>query len=221
MVRTRFAKLLILPLVLAGALTLTACGERRDTADVAAGVGPFNELRGMNIASLRVGEVRAFRAGAEPAPLEGLREPIGGFDVLFEVPGFVGTDSTWPAEDVQVLAIEATREWPSDSSATAAFDGTVTEIRNSTGATPSCVQIAGPGFSLRVVEFDRGGGWTLAAAVAPETTLTNRKKLSARHSVAVRRSSVTTRYPEQGAPNPDERPTWTRVECTPVVVPTP
>ena len=201
--------------VLALLLALVACGERRDTADIAGGVGPFNELRGINLVALRVGEVRAFRSGAEPAPFEGLREPIGSFDVLFEVPGFVGTDSTWPAEDVQVLAIEATREWPSDSSATAAFDGAVSEIRGATGATPSCLLVAGPGFSLRVVEFDRGGGWTLAAALAPETTMTNRHKLSARHSLAVRRNSVTARYPEQGSPNPDDRPTWTRVECAP------
>ena len=210
MLRARFANLFFSAL-----LALAACGERRDTADVAAGVGPFNELRGINVAALRVGGVRAFRSGAAPAPFEGLREPIGAFDVLFEVPGFVGTDSTWPAEDAQVLAIEATREWPSDSSAAAAFDGAVTEIRNLTGATPACVQLSGAGFSMRVIEFDRGGGWTLAAALAPETTLTNRSKLSARHSLAVRRGSVTARYPEQSAPNLDQRPTWTRVECAP------
>jgi hypothetical protein len=111
------------------------------------------------------------------------------------------------------MGIEATREWPSDSSATAAFDGAVTAIRNATGATPHCVNIAGPGFSLRVVEFDRGGGWTLAVALAPQTRLPNRSRLSARHSVAIREGSVMTRFPEAGTPNPDERPSWTRVEC--------
>ena len=224
MVRTRSAQptltrpfIAALAVALAVALTvaLAACGERRDTADVAAGVAPFTELRGINLAALRVGEVRAFRRHAAPAPFEGLREQIGAFDVLFEVPGFVGTDSTWPAEDVQVFAIEATREWPSDSSATAAFDGAVSEIRSATGATPSCLQVAGLGVSLRVVEFDRGGGWTLAVALAPETTMTDRHKLSARHSLAVRRASVTAYYPEQGMPNPEDRPTWTRVECAP------
>lgn len=206
MLRTRIA-------FIALSLLLVACGERRDTADVAAGVGPFNELRGINIATLRVGEVRAFRRGAEPAPFEGLREPIGAWDVLFDVPDFTGKDTLWPAEDVQIRSIEATREWPSDSSAAAAFASSVSEIRALTGATPNCLQIAGPGFAIRVVEFDRGGGWTLAAKLAPETTLTNRTRLSARHSLLVRRSSFTTRYPEAGSANPDAEPTWTRVEC--------
>ena len=206
MLRTRFAFVTL-------SLLLVACGERRDTADIAAGVGPFNELRGINLAQLRVGEVRAFRSGAEPAPFEGLREPIGAWDVLFDVPDFTGKDGLWPAEDVQIRGIEATREWPSDSSASAAFDGSVTEIRALTGATPTCMRISGPGFSLRVVEFDRGGGWTIAAKLAPETTLTNRTRLSARHSLLVHRSSFATRYPEEGTPNPDAYPTWTRVEC--------
>jgi hypothetical protein len=200
-------------LVLLAIVSLAACGERRDTADVAAGLTPFTELRGVNVAQLRAGQVRAIRAGAEPAPFEGLREPIGAFDVMFEVPGFVGTDASWPLEEARVMGIEATREWPNDSSARAAFDSAVLEIKNATGATPHCVTVTGPGFALRVVEFDRGGGWTLAAALAPQTRLPNRARLSARHSLAVRQGSVMTRYPEAGTPNPDERPTWSRVEC--------
>jgi len=195
------------------AFALTACGERRDTAELAGGVNPFNELRGVNIASLRAGQVRAMRAGAEPAPYEGLREPIGAYDVMFEVAGFVGADSTWPIDEASVVGIEATREWPNDSAARAAFDLAVLEIRNATGATPHCVNVTGPGFSLRVTEFDRGGGWTLAVKLAPEARLTNRQRLSARHSIAVRQSSVLTRFPEAGTPNPDERPVWTRVDC--------
>lgn len=200
-------------IILVLALAAAACGDRRDTADVGASLAPFAELRGMNVAELRVGQIRALRRGVEPAPLEGLREPIGVYDVLFEVPGFDGTDGSWPREDVQVLAIEATREWPSDSSALAAWESSVTEIRNATGATPNCLALNGPGFALRVVEFDRGGDWRLATAVAPETTLTNRERLSARHSLAVRRGSLTERYPEEGAENPDELPTWTRDNC--------
>jgi hypothetical protein len=65
------------------AASLGACGERRDTAQLAAGLEPFTELRGVNAAALRVGQVRAMRAGAEPAPFEGLREPIGAYDVVF------------------------------------------------------------------------------------------------------------------------------------------
>ena len=83
-------------IILVMALTLAACGDRRDTADVGANLAPFTELRGINLAQLRVGEVRAFRRGAEPAPLEGLREPIGAYDVLFAVPGFDGSDGSWP-----------------------------------------------------------------------------------------------------------------------------
>lgn len=206
MLRPALAVLVLLPLA-------AACGERRDTADVAAGLAPFVELRGVNLAQLRAGEVRAFRRGAEPAPLEGLREPIGAYDVLFAVRDFDGTDGSWPRDDVQVLEIEATREWPSDSSAVAAWEGVVREIRNATGATPHCLDVSGPGFALRVVEFDRGGGWRLAAAVAPETTLTNRQRLSSRHSVAVRRASITERFPESGSANPDDLPTWSRGEC--------
>lgn len=192
---------------------LLACGERRDTAEIAAGVGPFSELRGISLTALRVGEVRAFRRGALPAPHEGLRETIGEWDVLFEVSNFVGTDGGWPAEDVQVLAIEATQAWPSDSSALAAFAASVLEIRGATGATPDCLDVSGPGYSLRVAEFDRGGGWHLTTAFSPETTLANHARVSARHGLAVRRSSMSERFPEVGAENPDDRPTWARVDC--------
>lgn len=204
--RARVLLLLVAPLTL-------ACVERRDIADVAAAEAPFAALRGTNIATLRVGEVRAFRRNAVRAPWEGLRERVGDFDVVYEVPGYVGSDGSWPQEDVQVLDVEATREWPDDSSATAAWESAVQRIRNETGATPTCLRVDGPGFRLRVVEFDRGGGWRLAAAVAPETTLTNRKPLSARHSIAVRRSTFTERFPETGADNPDALPTWSRIDC--------
>lgn len=190
-----------------------ACVERRDIADVAAGQAPFDALRGTNIATLRVGVVRAFRRNADRAPWEGLREQLGDFDLVYAVPGYVGSDGSWPQEDVQVLDVEATHDWPDDSSAEAAWIAAVRRIRNETGATPHCLRVDGPGFQLRVVEFDRGGGWRLAAAVAPETTLTNRQPLSARHSIAVRRSSFTERFPEAAAANPDALPTWTRIDC--------
>lgn len=194
-----------------------ACGERRDAASVAAGIAPFDELRGISITALRVGEVRAFRRGAAPAPFEGLRERIGEWDLLYEVPGFVGTDGSWPPEDVQVLAVEATHAWPSDSLAAAAFAGALRSVRAETGATPSCLEITGPGFSLRVVEFDRGGGWTLAVAHAPPVTLATGVAISARHSIAVRRHSVTSRFPERGATDADDLPTWVRAECAGVL----
>lgn len=202
------------PLVaLALLLVAVACGERRDLADVAAGIAPFSELRGTNIAALRVGEVRAFRRGAAPAPLEGLRERIGEYDVLYGVTQYEGLDGSWPPEDHQILAVEAAREYPSDSTAVAAWESTVREIRNATGATPHCLRVTGAGFTLRVVEFDRGGGWRLSTTVAPAVRLTNRRELSARHSVAVRRSSITERFPAVGAANPDAFPTWELIDC--------
>lgn len=200
---------LALPLLLLAA----ACGERRDLSDVAAGVAPFTELRGLNIAALRVGEVRAFRREAAPAPLEGMRERIGEFDVLFGVTQYEGLDGAWPPEDHQILTVEAAREFPSDSAAIAAWEASVREIRNATGATPHCLRVSGPGFTLRVVEFDRGGGWRLSTTVAPAVQLTNRRELSARQSVAVRHQSLTERFPAAGAENPDALPTWERVDC--------
>lgn len=193
--------------------TLAACGERRDIADVAAGVAPFTELRGTNIAALRVGEVRAFRRGAARAPLEGLRERIGEYDVLYGVTQYEGLDGSWPPEDHQILEVEAAREFPSDSAAIAEWESTVREIRNATGATPHCLRVSGAGFTLRVVEFDRGGDWRLSSTVAPAVTLTNRRTLSARHSVAVRRHTLTERFPMAGAENPDDFPTWERIDC--------
>ncbi len=200
---------LALPLLLIAA----ACGERRDIAEVAAGVAPFTELRGLNIAALRVGEVRAFRRGAAPAPLEGMRERIGEYDVLYGVTHHEGLDGSWPPEDHQVLHVEAAREFPSDSAAIAEWESTLRTIRNVTGATPHCLRVVGPGFTLRVVEFDRGGGWRLSTTVAPAVRLTNRRTLSTRHSVAVRHGSLTERFPAEGAENPDDVPTWERIDC--------
>lgn len=201
-----------LPVLLLLAL-VAACGERRDLASVAGGVPPFDELRGTNIAALRVGEVRAFRRAALPAPLEGVRETIGEFDVLYAVPGYDGSNGAWPQEDVQILDVEAAREWPSDSAATEAWLETVRRIRNETGATPHCLEVKGPGFSMRVVEFDRGGGWHLSASVAPQIRLPNRRTVSARHGIAVRHQSIAERFPADTAANPDALPVWTRIAC--------
>lgn len=201
------------PLPILAFALVAACGERRDLASVAGGIPPFDALRGTNIAALRVGEVRAFRRNALPAPLEGVRETIDGFDVLYAVPNYDGSNGAWPAEDVQILDVEAAQEWPSDSAATAAWLQTVHRIRSETGATPHCVEVLGPGFTMRVVEFDRGGAWRLSASVAPEVRLPNRRTVSARLGIAVRRSSITERFPADTAANPDALPVWTRVAC--------
>lgn len=189
---------------------VTGCGERRDIADLAAGLAPYDQLRGMNIAELRAGQVRAMRRNVERAPLEGYRERIGDWDLVYTVQGYDGTgDESWPREDVQVLEVEATQQLPSDSAAMRAWFETATRIRNATGATPHCLSVRGPGFVLSVVEFDRGGDWRLAVSYAPAVRLPNRDTLSARHAVALRKFSLRQRFPLHGQPNPDSLPTWT------------
>jgi len=186
------------------------CGERRDIADLAANLAPYDQLRGMNIAELRAGQVRAMRRAVERSPLEGYRERIGDWDLVYAVQGYDGTgDESWPREDVQVLEVEATQQMASDSAAMTAWRETATKVRNETGATPHCLSVQGPGFVLHVVEFDRGGNWRLAVTHAPSVRLRNRQVLSARTAVAVRRFSLRERFPQQGQPNPDSLPTWT------------
>lgn len=200
-------------MVAGAALALLACGDARDVADLAVGVSPFEQLRGINFTVLRSGSVRAVRNGAEPSPFEGLREPIGVYDVLYAVTGYSGGDGSWPAEDALILGIEATREWPSDTAAIVAWRGAIRSIRDGLASEPQCAEVTGPGFRMRVAEWDRGEGWSLSASVAPAVKLGKDSDLSARHSVAVRRTALTARYPQAGQPNPDERPTWTRVSC--------
>lgn len=202
-------------LVLVALVTIAACGERRDIADVAAGLAPFDQLRGTNISSLRGGQVRAMRGNIQPSPLEGYRERLGEWDLVYTSQGFDGSDGSWPQEDVQILEVEATRELASDTLARQAWYETAKQIRNETGATPHCLMIHGRGFSLSVVEFDRGGDWRLAVSYAPAVRLPNRDTLSARLGVAVRRQSLSIRFPERGQANPDSLPTWTRepAEC--------
>ena len=195
-------------------LTLAACGERRDIADLAANLAPYDQLRGMNIAELRAGQVRAMRRGIERAPLEGYRETLGDWDLVYTVQGYDGTgDESWPREDVQVLEIEATRQMDSDSAAMEAWRATAAQVRNVTGATPRCLTVQGTGFSLSVIEFDRGGSWRLAVTYAPSLRLRNKRELSARTAVAVRRFSLQERFPKQGDANPDSLPTWTAEEA--------
>ena len=201
-------------MVAGAALALSACGDARDAADLAVGMAPFEQLRGMNLTALRSGVVRAFRSGAEPAPFEGLREPIGTYDVLYAVTGFDGGDGSWPAEEALILGVEATREWPSDTTASAAWRSAIRSIQDGLASEPQCAELTGPGFTMRVAEWDRGEGWSLSATVAPAVKFGKDSDLSARHSIAVRRTALTARYPEAGQPNPHERPTWTRIACS-------
>lgn len=194
------------------AVTVAACGERRDAADLAVGVEPFERLRGMNVVPLRSGAVRAMRKNAEPAPLEGLRERIGAFDVLYSLTGYDGTDGSWPSEEALVLAIEATREWPSDSAALGGFRGAIRQLQAGLGKPPRCAMVTGPGFAMRLAEWDQGGGWSVSASFAArEASVT--PALPAVHSIALRREALTVQLPRQGAPNPDKRPTWAPADC--------
>lgn len=194
-------------------LMLCACGERRDAADMAVGVAPFERLRGMDVLQLRSGGVRALRAAAVPAPFEGLREMVGEFDVLFAIPGFDGTDGSWPNEDALVASVEAVREWPTDVLAESGWRRSMRELQSGLGAAPRCVTLAGPGFEVRVAEWEMGGGWSVSATYAPPVSLTGDTLVSPRHSIAVRRQALTAQYPQAGAPNPDDLPTWTSSPC--------
>lgn len=200
--------------VLIGSLLLAGCGDRHDAADLAVGVAPFDQLRGIDVGPLRSGVVRAVRSGAVPAPLEGLRELIGTYDVLYALTGYDGTDGSWPDEEALVLAIEATREWPTESSASDAWRTALREIQTGMGTAPTCATVNGPGFTLRVAEWLHRDGWSVTATYAPGDT-TVLPTLTPRHSIAVRREALTAQYPRIGEPNPDDRPTWAPASCTP------
>jgi hypothetical protein len=194
-------------------VALAGCEPRRDVADMAVGLAPFEELRGMGFGGLRSGAVRALRARAERAPLEGLRERIGAFDVVYAVPDYAGADGAWPAEDAFIEHIEATREWPSDSLARAAFERVIGEYRALSGAAPACLRVTGRDFTVLVAEWDLGGGFAFTTTFAPGARLATGGTLAPLHSLAVRRRSLRDRFPADGAANPNDHPTWRAAGC--------
>jgi hypothetical protein len=200
--------------VLSGLVLLGACGERRDVADMAVGVAPFERLRGMDVLQLRSGGVRALRSAAVPAPFEGLREPVGEYDVLYAIPGFDGSDGSWPSEDALVYAVQAVREWPTDTLAETAWKRSMRELQAGLGVAPKCATLDGPGFSLRIAEWDAGGGWSVSTTYAASVSVPADSVVSARHSIAVRREALTARYPQAGAKNENDLPTWASASCT-------
>jgi len=200
-------------LVLSGLVLLGACGKRRDVADMAVGVAPFERLRGMDVLQLRSGGVRALRSAAVPAPFEGLREPVGEYDVLYAIPGFDGTDGSWPSEDALVYAVEAVREWPTDTLAETAWKRSMRELQAGLGVAPKCATLDGPGFSLRIAEWDAGAGWSVSTTYAASVSVATDTAATARHSIAVRREALTARYPQAGAKNDDDLPTWSSAPC--------
>lgn len=195
-------------------LLLSACGDRRDIADLAVGVAPFEQLRGMDVVQLRSGAVRMLRANAAPAPLEGLRERVGDYDILYALQGFDGLDGSWPSEDALVLSVEAAQEWQTDAIAETAWKRAVAALQSGFGVAPQCAMFSGPGFAMRVAEWDQGDGWSVSASYAASLRVGADSAVSARHSVAVRRRALTAQYPQAGQPNDDDRPTWTRTTCT-------
>ncbi len=206
--RLRAAAFVLLPFL------SSACADRRDIADLAVGVAPFEQLRGMDVVQLRSGAVRALRANAAPAPLEGLRETVGDFDVLYALQGFDGLDGSWPSEDALVLSVEAVQEWQTDAIAETAWKRAVQALESGFGVAPQCAMFDGPGFAMRVAEWDQGDGWSVSASYAASMRVVADTTVSARHSVAVRRQALTAQYPQAGQPNDDDRPTWTRTTCT-------
>lgn len=194
-------------------LGLGACGERRDAADMAVGVAPFERLRGMDVVQLRSGGVRALRSGAVPAPFEGLREMVGEYDVLYAIPGFDGSDGAWPNEDALVASVEAVHDWPTDALAEAGWRRSMRELQAGLGVAPTCVTLSGPGFALRVAEWEQGDGWSVSTMYAPAEIAGTDTLASARHSIAVRRQALSAVYPQAGAPNPRDFPTWASVPC--------
>ena len=194
-------------------LLLVACAERRDVADVAVGVAPFERLRGMDVVQLRSGGVRALRAAAVPAPFEGLRELVGEYDVLYAIPGFDGSDGSWPNEDALVASLETVRDWPTDALAESGWRRSMRELQAGLGVPPRCVTLSGPGFALRVAEWERGGGWSVSTTYAAAEIMEADIVASARHSIAVRREALTAQYPQAGAANPRDLPTWTSLPC--------
>jgi hypothetical protein len=197
----------------AGAVALVACVGRRDAADLAVGVEPFEQLRGMDVEALRSGMVRALRKNAAPAPFEGLRETIGEYDVLYSLTGFDGSDGSWPNEEALVLAIEASREWPSDSAALAGWRLAIRQLRAGLGVEPTCASITGPGFHVRIAQWEQGGGWSVSTTYAAADT-SNASVLTPRHSIALRRQALTEQLPQGEAPDSAGTPAWTPASCS-------
>jgi hypothetical protein len=174
----------------AGALLATGCAGRRDTAEVAAGQPPFTELRGIPFTALRVGEVRAFRRNAAPAPGIGLEETIGDFRVRYVIPDFDGADGSWPAEDVMVAELAAMRVWSDDSTARVAWNASADAIREATGIDPTCSRpSAAADGGVELVEFDRGDSLFLALRLVRASAATDSVSAPPSTQLAIRRSS--------------------------------
>jgi hypothetical protein len=185
-----------------GALVLAAsCGGRRDTAEVAGGLAPFDELAGIPFTVLRSGGARALRRNIEPVMNVGLRERIGAYEVTYAVPVFDSASGSWPVEDALVLEIAATRAWPSDSLARAEWLRTIASVAAATTTVPRCLARANaPDSTSTLAEFDRGDSLTLGAEFVPGRILPDSSRSSAQTHLVIRRHALSA-------------PAWTAAPC--------
>jgi hypothetical protein len=188
-------------LVLGALVFAAACGERRDTAEIAAGVAPFDELAGIPFTVLRSGGARALRRNIEPVMNIGLRERIGAYEVTYAVPVFDSTSGSWPVEDALVLEIAATRSWPNDSLARAEWLRTIASIATTTTTVPRCLARATASDSAATLaEFDRGDSLTLGAEFVPGVVRPDSSVEPALTHVVIRRHALSA-------------PAWTAAPC--------
>lgn len=187
---------------LLGALLLAAaCGERRDTAELAAGMAPYDELAGIPFTILRAGGARALRRNIAPVMDVGLRETIGAYEVTYSVPVFDSTSGDWPVEDALVLALIATRAWGSDSLAHAEWLRTLSAIMAATTAVPRCrARSTATDPSATMAEFDRGDSLTLSTEFVPSQLASDSTPTQAQTHLVIRRSKLTP-------------PEWTAAPC--------
>lgn len=182
-------------------LLAAACGGRRDTAEIAAGMAPFDELAGIPFNVLRSGGARALRRNIAPVMGVGLRETIGDFEVTYSVPVFDSTSGDWPVEDALVLELAATRSWGNDSLARADWLRTIADVMTVTTTVPRCLARAtATDSSATLAEFDRGDSLTLGAEFVPSQLASDSTRIPAQTHLVIRRTSLTA-------------PAWTAAPC--------
>jgi hypothetical protein len=192
---------IIRALVLGALLLAAACGGRRETSEIAAGMAPFDELAGIPFTVLRSGGARALRRNIAPVMGVGLRETIGEYEVTYSVPVFDSASGDWPVEEALVLEVAATRSWGRDSLARAAWIRTIADVMKATTSVPRCLAAASGTDSLATLaEFDRGDSLTLGAEFVPSQFASDSTVIPAMTHLVIRRTFLTA-------------PAWTAAPC--------
>jgi hypothetical protein len=188
-------------LVLGALLLAAACGGRRETSEIAAGMAPFNELAGIPFTVLRSGGARALRRNIAPVMGVGLRKTIGEYEVTYSVPVFDSASGDWPVEEALVLEVAATRSWGNDSLARAGWIRTIADVMKATTTVPRCLAAASATDSLATLaEFDRGDSLTLGAEFVASQLASDSTVIPAMTHLVIRRTSLTA-------------PAWTAAPC--------